>query len=570
MIERLYINNYLIIPKAEIDFTKGLNILTGETGAGKSIILDALSLLLGERADYSKIKKGKEKFIVEGYFSFKGNAKVSNLLKEILPEEEDHTDNIILRRELLSKSISRSFINDNPVSISDLKKFGDAIIDIHSQNDHQSLLDKSTHIEILDNYSDNAVLFAGYIGNFNELKALISDYSNLIEKKDELSSKIKYLDHELKEINNLNLVPMEDIELEKELNRLENVESISNGLKNTLSVLYEDEFNSMSQTSIAIKELRKIIDYDTVLQNIFHDLENSYTLIKESSESLNSYRHSLNFDEGRIEHIRNRLTVINHLKKKYNLSIDELIERGIAIQKELSFVENYDFETSQILNKINSKRKIVFNLAKEINKLRKKSSKELEMNINALFRDVGLETAEFKVTLENTIGSNEELLCQNEGNENYLLGNKGFNELEFLIKTNKGSEFTPIRKTASGGEISRIMLAIKTALSEKDSIGILVFDEIDAGISGRIAQKVGSLLKNLSKTHQVICITHLPQIAAKGSTHFRVSKEEKNSETIALIKCLDEKEKVSEIAKLISGEKITEISMKGARELIKN
>lgn len=565
MIEHLSIRNYLILKECDINFSPGLNILTGETGAGKSILLDALSLILGERADYSIIKKGQDKLVVEGHFNIKKNQRVKNILEEILPEETVSHD-IILRRELLSKGISRNFINDNPVSISDMKRLGDMLIDVHSQNEHQSLLDKSTHIEILDNYVSEKEVFIIYQREFKELTDIILKSEDLRLRMEKVTSNTSFLEFELKEINNLSLVQNEDTDIENELNKLENTEDILIALNAVLSSLYEDKLNAQDSVNKSVKELKKIIKYDDTFQKITDDLENASVLLKESTEFLNSYRNNLNFDTQKIDQLRNRLAAINHLKKKYGLSITELIEKADFIQKELSTAENFNYEIEQLSKEIDKKKETVFKKAKQIYELRNARSRDLEKGVNNLFKEVGLETAEFKVDIKNIVGSEADILTV--GKEHYKLNNKGFNEIEFFIKTNKGDEFSPLRKSASGGEVSRIMLSIKGALSEKDDIPVLIFDEIDSGISGRIAQKVGKILKTLSQTHQIICITHLPQIAAMSFRHFHVSKSEFNKETTAKINLLTEKEKIIEIAKLISGEKITDAATKSAKELI--
>lgn len=567
MIEKLFIKNYLIIKEAEIDFSEGLNILTGETGAGKSIILDALSLLLGERADHSKIKSGNDKLIMEGQFNFTDNKIVENLYKEMFPEDE-FNGFMILRREINTKGINRSFINDTPVNISDMKKIGDAVIDIHSQNEHQSLLNKDTHIGILDNYVSDENIFSEYNKRYLELRKNISDYEGFISKKEDLLSRKKFLDHELKEINNVNIQQGEDEEIEAELGRLENSEEIAAAIGISLEGLSESEFNALNIISTSIKELKKIFDYDKNFEKLVEDLESSYILIKETSSSLLNYNNDLNFDPVRIDHLRNRLLAINSLKRKHELDIPGLLSKAENIQKDLTFAENFDYEIDKLDKQISVMKTELFSIAEKISDKRIKRAKDLEKNINKLLKEVGLESAEFKVDIKNNISDSENEYTIKRGKENIELSQNGINDIEFLIKTNKGMEFSPLVRSASGGEISRIMLAIKTVLSENDNIGILVFDEIDAGISGRIAQKVGNTLKKLASSHQIICITHLPQIAANSDRHFNVSKSDENNETKAFINILDENEKINEVAKLLSGEKITESSISSAKELI--
>ncbi len=568
MIEKLFIKNYLIIKEAEIDFSKGLNILTGETGAGKSIILDAMAMILGERADYSLIKKDQDKLVIEGHFNFKGNKKLNKILDKILPEDETEKDYIIVRRELIKKGVSRNFINDNPVNISGLKKFGDFIIDIHSQNEHQSLLSKETHIEILDNFADKKEILKKYNDEFRELKNYVNNYKELSLKKDELISKRSFLDFQLKEINNVNLTEGEDAELETELKKLENVEDISLALDNSVKLLLENEINVISSISVAVKELKKISEFDNSLDKTIEDLENSYILVKESSDTLRSYNNELNFDNLKTEQTRARLSAVNHLKKKYGLTVAELIEKSERLQEELNFADNFDYEIQQLSEKIKEQRKKAFLTAKDISALRIKSAGELEKKINSVMKEIGLESAEFRVEITNTSGDAEDFYAVKAEKNILRLSEGGFNEVEFLINTNKSPEFSPLRKSASGGEISRIMLAIKAAISEKDKIPVLVFDEIDAGISGRTAQKVGKILHKLSETHQIICITHLPQIAAMSDRHFHVSKREDKGSVTAVIKTLNEKEKINEVAKLISGEEVTESATRSAAELI--
>ena len=316
MIEKLFIKNYLIIKEAEIDFSEGLNILTGETGAGKSVIIDAMSMILGERADYSLINKDADKLTVEGHFNFKKNKNISDILKELTNDVNADPENIILRRELYRKGTSRNFINDSPVNISDMKSFGDKIIDIHSQNEHQSLLNRETHTEILDSFLDRNDLFLKYREEFNIFKNLIKSYEELSSKKDELVSKRSFLDFQLKEINNLNLIPDEDKIIETELNKLENIETISTALENSVKSLFENDINALTEISVSLKELKKIAGFDDSIEKISEDLYNAYILVNESTESLRKYRSDLNFDNAKTEQLRERLSSIERIKRK--------------------------------------------------------------------------------------------------------------------------------------------------------------------------------------------------------------------------------------------------------------
>jgi DNA repair protein RecN (Recombination protein N) len=574
MLKKLFIKNYLIIKEAELNFTGGLNILTGETGAGKTIILDALSLILGERADYSIIKNEKEKLIIEGIFRLEGNKKVSRFLKKKELVYDGDNGNVILRRELFKKGFSRNFINDTPVSNSDLQEFGNLIIDIHSQNEHQSLLKKETHLEILDSFLANKSVFESFSSEYEKYKNLTVKFNELLNKKDSLLERKVFIEFQLKEINDVNPQPDEDTQLENELSKLENAEEISLALNTSLQKLYEGDSNIVAGLSLIIKELKKISKYDNELEKLISEVESSYISLKDVSVTLSEYNESLNFDAVRIEQIRDRLGSLNFLKKKYKLGVNELIEKANTLNEELNLTENYDYEIEQMKKKIYSGKDGLFKLATKLTEERKKAIKDLQKSVNLYLKEVGLESAEFKVKYEYYESEKGDLFTYKKEKNNLLITSTGLDDIEFLILTNKGGEFTPLKKTASGGEISRIMLSIKATLSGKDNIPILVFDEIDAGISGRIAGKVGKLLKEISKSHQIISITHLPQIAAKSETHLYVSKTETKdktkTETIAEIKTLTDKEKITEIAKMLSGENVTKAAIQSAKELINN
>lgn len=568
MLEKLYIKNYLIIKEAEMNFSEGLNILTGETGAGKSIILDALGLILGDRADYSIIRNEDSRLIVEGYFDFSKNKDILKFLSDKeLNNDSANKGYVIIRRELTKKGVSRSFINDSLVNISDLKDFGDLIIDIHSQNEHQSLLRKETHCAFLDSFMQEDAVIDKYRNEFSELKELNHKYKSLLQKRDDIISKKSFLEFQLKEINNVNPLLNEDEDLTNELNKMENSEEISTAVSNSVNSLYENDSNVLSNISVTIKELKKAAKHDQELEKYISLLEEALTSVKNVSDDLRDYISTVNFDPERIEVIRSRLGALTFLKKKYNLSVDGLINKAAELNEQFNLSENFDYEIEKLNKQLQEKKSKVFSIAENLSTVRKKSGKSLEKKVNSYFKEVGLDSAEFKISFTPLTPDDSESLSFKKGNIVYKLSGTGIDDVEFLIKANKGSSFTPLRKTASGGEISRIMLSLKASLSGKENIPLLVFDEIDAGISGRIAGKVGNLLSELSKTHQIISITHLPQIAAMSDKHFYISKKDVGKETIADIKDLTEENTITEVARLLSSEKITAASLKTAKEL---
>jgi len=540
LLEKLVIKNYLLLKDIEIDFSPGFNVITGETGAGKTILIDAVSLLMGDRADYSIISKNQEKMIIEGLISD-------------LP-----TDNItILRRELYTRGYSRCFINDAPVNISDLKLFADQIIDIHSQNEHQSLLKKETHLEYLDQFisaSDDRFGRAksSYTQKYTRFKDLSVQLESCRNNKEELENKRAFLEFQLKEIREVDPQPGEDDKLENELKISEHAEQIQIALSSAYSHLYEDSGSAIERLKSAERELQKIEQFASNVSSLLNEIRNIGPVIDEVSRQVCSEIEKLSLDPARVEEIRERLYRLQYIKKKYGGSLEEVITKKKSVESELSLLQTVDEEISALEKQRSVLQKELVQNASALSKIRYDKSKVLESEIQKVLVQLGLEHAEFKVLLSRQ-----------------QLGSFGVDDVEFLVKINKGDDFMPLRKTASGGEVSRIMLAIKSVLAESDRTRTLVFDEIDTGISGRIARKAGLLLRKLSASHQVIAITHLPQIAALADEHFLVEKETGDDATIARIKKMLHSEKVLEVARLLSGEKVTDAAIKSARELMK-
>jgi DNA repair protein RecN (Recombination protein N) len=572
MLEKLSIKNYLLLKNIEIDLSKGFNIITGETGAGKSILIGALNLLIGERADYSIISKNKEKMIIEGVIKISVNNK--NVINKILKDNdiESFGENVIIRRELHTKGYSRNFINDSPVGTNELKTLGEVIVDIHSQNEHQSLLKKDVHIELLDSYLARIKQLKFeeklniYQQGFAELLKAINEYEELNSKKSELDSKKSFMEFQLKEITEVNPLPNEDEELEKELKTSENIEGIQLGLQAAYQSLYDESGSAVEKIKTAEKELSKIGEYNTDIEKILKDISESSAVLNEAGRQLQSLIDSLGegYEPEKIEQIRDRLYKLQFLKKKYGGSLNEAIALRESLEKDLGLVENFDEKIKQLEENITSLKENLFKKGAELSKLRKDKAKGLETEVVKILKEVGFENAEFKVEITSVKKIDKSFTNSHD------LKQSGIDDVEFMVKINKGDEFTSLRKTASGGEVSRIMLAVKSVLAEADKVDVLVFDEIDTGISGRIAQKVGRVMKNLSAHRQVIAITHLAQIAALAEEHLLVEKETEGDTTVTKIRPLNKSEKVIEVAKLLSGEKVTDASIKSAKELIES
>jgi DNA repair protein RecN (Recombination protein N) len=590
LLEKLIIKNYLLLKNIEIDLSQGFNIITGETGAGKSILINALLLLMGGRADYSIISKNKDKMIIEGFVrvSEDNRKAIGNILKdneiegieETLPTpkatppltpprgggEQADQSLLIIRRELYAKAYSRCFINDSPVGTNELREIGEVIIDIHSQNEHQSLLKKEVHIELLDSYLSKTEgkkfrdKLESYKQGYVELLNTRKEYEEIKNKKEEFDNKRNFLEFQLKEITEVNPQPNEDDELDSELKTGENIEGIQSSLGAAYLNLYEDTGSVTERLKLVEKELSKIGEYNTDVARILEDISSSSATINEASRQLQSLIENLSFDPARVEEIRERLYKLQFLKKKYGGSLDEVIKFKESLEKDLSLVDNFDENIKQLEEKIKSDSTALLKKAGELSKIRKERSKPLESEVVKILKEVGFENAEFRVSVKN--------LEQKERSFANAQDYNGVDDVEFMVKINKGDEFSSLRKTASGGEVSRIMLAVKTVLADADNVDVLVFDEIDTGISGRIAQKVGRVMKSLAAYHQVIAITHLAQIAALADEHLLVEKESDGEATITKIRLLEKNEKVIEVAKLLSGEKVTDASIKSAKELI--
>ena len=576
MLEKIIIKNYLLLKDIEIDFSPGFNVITGETGAGKTILINAISLLLGERADYSIISRSKDKMVIEGYLRKTKHNK--DIIEKFLKENsiESFEDIMIIRRELYTKGYSRNFINDSPVNINDLKIIGDSLVDIHSQNEHQSLLDKSVHIKLLDSFISKYVpKFVNQLGDYDrlyqKLYSLDNEITVLNSKKIELENKRTFIDFQLKEINELDPKPGEDDALEKELKMSENTEYIQQALSSAYLNLYEDSGSVTERLNLVEKELLKLKDLNNDIAQILNDISGTSITLNEASKQISEISNNITFDPEKIESMRERLFKLQFIKKKYGSNIESILKTKEDLEKDLSLLENFDERMQSVQKEIDSIKSKLYKLAQEISATRKEKSTVLEKEIVKVMKDVGFEFAEFRVEildLKETVESGRSNFSVKQKSGNLHLGNGGTDNVEFLVRANKGDEFSSLRKTASGGEISRIMLAVKTVLADADDIDVLIFDEIDTGISGRIAQKVGKVLKRLSDFHQVISITHLAQIAALGEEHFLVEKETDKDKTMTRIRKLDKNERVIEVAKLLSGEKVTDASIRSAKELI--
>ena len=535
MISTLHIKNIGIIDEIMIDFSKGFNILTGETGAGKTLIIGALGIVAGGRFSKEMIRKGENHSFVE--------------VSIYLPNHPKAVDgNIIISREIFENGRNTCKINGRLVTVNELKEFMNNIINIHGQNDNQNLLNKENHIKYLDKF-----LGKEFLSKKNEYTELYNKYVDINRKlkenygdEKEKQRKLDLLNYQVNEIKNASLKINEDEELEEQRNLIINAEKISKSLNEADMQINENALNSIS---IAIKKLEKIEDINIKYQKTLSSLKSNYYDLQEIAIDLNHYNSDTSFEEKERDEIENRIDEINDLKRKYGNTIEEILNYKNEVEEEIDKIENLEEKNKELKTELT---KVTVELEKraiELHETRQKYGIELETKINSELADLEMPNAKFKVNIENTNFNKD-----------------GTDEIEFLITTNKGEDFKPLIKTASGGEMSRIMLAIKTVLSDVDEVPILIFDEIDTGISGKAGNAVGEKLKTISKNHQVIIVTHLASIAAKGDSNYYIYKEVEVDNTKTRIKNLNEQEVIEEVARIASGI-VSEISLKHAMEL---
>jgi len=567
MLKSLEIKDYALIDHTEIEFGKGLNIITGETGAGKSILIDAMSLLLGERASTEVIRKGAQKAFVEGIFDVESNKKVKLLLEE--NEIEFHPE-LIMRREISLKGSNRCFINDSPVALTLVKQLGDLLVDLHGQHEHQSLLKVESHIDFLDEFAGNSKALEDFRILYKELSRKNADLKELISKEESIKEKKEIYGFQIKEIDLVSPAEGEDEEITNELNILENSEKLLELTEEVYTKLYDGDPSVIDLLGETKHKLNQLAVIDKNFLESEGECDSALTIIKELASSLRAYKSRIDVDPKEIEHKRERLGSINMLKKKYGGSIEKVIEHRKKIGDDFELAENFSEAINKIQNEIKGLQKLAGEAAEKISAARKKYSLKVESEVKKMLAQVGIPDASFKVMISKAEADKHSSDFIISHNIKYVYSETGFDEVEFYISTNAGEDLKPLAKVASGGEISRIMLSLKSILAKSDKLPLLIFDEIDTGVSGRIAQKVGLALRELASFHQIIAITHLPQIAGMADHHYCVEKKQFENRSVSSIRLLSEEDRINEVAKLVSGEVLTKASIESAKQLILN
>lgn len=548
MLVSLHVKNLALMEEAEVEFGNGLNILSGETGAGKSIIIGSINLALGEKAPKEMLREQAEYALVELIFRVE-NQEQRKLLEEmdIFPENDEV---IMSRRITPSRSVGK--INSETVSASCMRKAASFLIDIHGQHEHQSLLHKKKHLEILDEYGKEQLEEKKKI-----LKQRYQEYQDIQEEKQRALSEgegrdreLSFLEYEIQEIEDANLVPGEDEELEASYRKMANNRKIMEAAGSAYEMT-GGSGSATEQLGRALKELQTVAEYDPKLEGLCVQLGEVDSLLNDFNRELSGYISEEEFEEEVFYEVEKRLDEVNHLKDKFGGSMEAVLEAKEEKKQKYSRLKDYEQYLEQLEKRLEKSQAALQKISREVSRIRKKYAKELSKEVQAALVDLNFLDVQFTMEIRET-----EKFTSN-----------GKDEAEFLISTNPGEPLKPLGKVASGGELSRIMLAIKTILAESDEIETLIFDEIDAGISGRTAQMVAEKMNVIGRNHQVICITHLPQIAAMADYHFLIRKDVVNHVTVSNISLLEESESITELGRMLGGVKITDKVMESAREM---
>ncbi|QCX32685.1 DNA repair protein RecN [Caloramator sp. E03] len=551
MLLKLHIKNFALIDSLDISFSEGLNILTGETGAGKSILIDSVNFVLGEKQNKDIIRGDEESAYVEAVFEN------TNEVKDILDNNGIEVDDVlIISREINKSGRTISRINNRTVTLGLLKQISNLLIDIHGQHEHQSLLNENSYLDLLDSFCSNN--FKSIKQEFKEVYIKVKEIEREIEKlkKDE-EYKIKRMDllkYQIQEITEANLKFGEDDELLKTRNILYNAEKIYSSLSLIYDELYggENRECAFDKIGTSIVHIESIEKFDDKLKNIKNTIEDVYYKLEDVIDEIRLYKDSIEFDQNELEEIQLRLDLINKLKRKYGNSIEEILDYLSKIKEEYLNIERSEEILDIYLKNLQEYKDKLYELSKKMTLERKKTASELEKLIENELKYLGMEKAVFKINVE----------------ESEKITENGNDDVCFVMTANPGEPLKPLNKVASGGEISRIMLAIKTVIAEVDRIPTLIFDEIDTGISGRTAQCVAEKMCLISGARQVLCVTHLPQIASMADTHFKIEKIVNNNKTYTRVYELDSNNKIEELARMLSGAAVTEITRSHSKEML--
>lgn len=554
MLNSLYIENFAIIDKINVDFTDGLNIITGETGSGKSILIEAFELLLGQRFNKSFIRDSSKKTIVEATFTIADNSKIK-FLEDMGYNVEDGV--IIISRIVDTNLKSINKLNNRSITLNTLNELMSKFVDIHGQNGTQSLLNKDFYLDLIDSFDKEETFkikteLRGILNNITEYKKAYKSFNISNEEKDR---QLDIINYQIEEISQIDLENLDEEELENEYNKLSNVNLIKNNIGEILNMYSDENYNEQdinTMFNIVLSKMDSICEFDNEVNSFKQDLDKIYYEMDDLFSRISSYSSSIYQDEFKLNDLENKIAIITNLKRKYGKSIDDIISFRKDLERRLKELNEITENKRKFKELIDSDKQKGIELSDRLHKIRKEIVSKLEKLIVQNLKDLNMKHADFQVKFEKLSDFND----------------KGYDSLDFLIKTNLGQDLKPMASIASGGEISRIMLGFKSVISDFEDINTLIFDEIDTGISGRTALVVGEKLIDLSKDKQVISISHLPQIASLSDNHILIEKIDCNNETKSILKVLTPEEKVNEISRLIGGINITETTIEQAKLMI--
>lgn len=552
MLLEISIKNFAIIESISLNFEKGMTVLTGETGAGKSIIIDAMNMMLGARATTDVIRHGAPKAEIEGLFSIEN----SQVLQELFDEQGLLLgDEIIIRREILQNGRSVSRVNGQMVNLSVLRAIGQHLVDIHGQHDQEELMRPQLHIQMLDEFGDTDFLELkqSYQTNFEAYRNMRKQLLEVKKNQEEHKTRIEMLEFQMAEIESAALKPGEDLELNQERDKLLNHKHIADTLTNAYAMLDNEEFSSLANVRSAMNDMESLEDYDAEYREISTSLSESYYVLEDVTKRLEDIIEDLDFDGNRLMQIENRLDLIHAITRKYGGNVDDVLLYFAKITEEYNLLTGHHLSSDDMEAELKKLEVSLVDLASQLSSARHKLAKQLEIEIQQELKDLYMDKAQFQVQFTNAKFSRE-------GNES----------VEFYISTNPGEDFKPLVKVASGGELSRLMLAIKSAFSRKEGKTSIVFDEVDTGVSGRVAQAIAQKIHKIGQHGQVLAISHLPQVIAIADYQFFIEKISDEHSTVSTVRLLTLEERVEEVAKMLAGENVTAAALTQARELLQS
>lgn len=555
MLQLLSISNIALIDDLRVEFDGALNLLTGETGSGKSIIVDALGVLIGGRFTSELLKSGAERGSIEGLFSLTPNPQLETLLEN---SGLQNGDELIVRRELSATGRNKIFINNQLATQTLLRDLRPFLVDIHGQGDQQTLFDPDTHLELLDSFAGHGALRSEVADAYERLSNLQRELAALRKDAAEKFQLADTLQFQIAELERAQLSPGEDERLEEERRRLANVEKLTTLCQSSYSRIYEDDDAALARLRLTLKEVEELSEFDSGFREYLEGLESARAVLEDLSFALRDFADKLEFSPARLATIEDRLAELSRLKRKYGGSIEAALEHLAQAQDRLQQIETSDEREQQLTAELQTAQHRYLESARKLHKQRLKAAKSLEKAVEQGIAEVAMENARFQVQVNGDETDAEQI------------GPTGFDRVEFYFSANVGEDVKPLARVASGGEASRLMLVLKTVSNASEFPRTIVFDEIDAGIGGRVSEAVGIKLKKLSQTNQVLCVTHQPQIARFADNHLVVQKEALDGRTSVSVNKLDRAGRIEEIARMLTGAEITDSARRHARELLKH